>query len=245
MGSSDAAIEPGVQPIFLVGTPHSGTSWVYRLLIRHPEVAGALETRLFTGEAEAGVARARAIEALVAHAEHHRFVVERSAGHVFALDVIARAVPSAKFVHVLRDGRDVAVTAKANYASWPGDWKSLFGRSFPALARSWAEAARIAGRVRDELPDRFMEVRFEDMQQDPWRGYEGILDFCGMPYDERFLAGVFSSDGGRLRRGGPVGIYKERLNVYNAWRIEKAAGQVLRHTDYEDNEQWWWSPIRR
>src|SRR5215210_3852033 len=35
-------------PIFVLGHPRSGTTWVYDILTFHPEVAGVLESWLFT-----------------------------------------------------------------------------------------------------------------------------------------------------------------------------------------------------
>ena len=116
------------------------------------------------------------------------------------LGFIDAALPSAKFIHVVRDGRSVA-------ASWlrmpwwrghdgPGGWHfgplpadyatewEAGGRSQPMLAGiGWKLLldAMDAARARTALqPDRWMEVRYEDVVAAPRPSFAAMLEFLGL-----------------------------------------------------------------
>lgn len=129
---------------------------------------------------------------------------------------IDRILPETRFIHVVRDGRAVAnswlqmpwwrgyqgpehwqwgpLTA-ADQAEWERE-----GRSFPALA---ALLWRILMRAFDEAaagigPERWLEVRYEDVLAGPERAFGDMLRFAGLPSDlefDRALAGFTFSAG--------------------------------------------------
>src|SRR3954462_9045030 len=146
-----ASPEPiAIRPVFVVGVPRSGTTWIQRMLAMHPEAWGLLETYMFSrgrglgglldsaprleegdlalpppglgrvfDRAElVGELRAIATRWLTHGSDGARFVIEKSPWHLWDLDVIAEILPEARFVHVMRDGRDVAVSVIAARGSW-------------------------------------------------------------------------------------------------------------------------------
>ena len=85
--------------------------------------------------------------------------------------------PEARFIHLVRDGRDVAVSMR-------GLWWGF--RSHAEAASHWAS---VVGTVRAEgaLSGNYLEVRYEDLVRDPETVLRRICDFIELPWDERML----------------------------------------------------------
>lgn len=231
-------------PLFLLGTAGSGANWIYELLTKHPRVAGVRESWIFAGDDRDLRARS---EALLNDAvgPGHRFVVEKSAAHVLHIARIAQAWPEARFIHVLRDGREVALRVRRSAHRWSPEWKATFGDSLTSAARAWARSVREAQAARRELGERFLEVRFEGLWSETrLKSVRRIIEFTGIEYDENFVAEALSSDRGRLDRPVPE-AWPTNYSVWRAWLFHRAAGDALLSTIYEDDPKWWWHPIKR
>jgi hypothetical protein len=99
---------------------------------------------------------------------------------------VARAFPDARYVHIVRDGRDACLSFLAmqrrprfNFAR-PRD---LAG--FAAQWRMEVAGARALGAA---LPaGRYLELRYEDLVADSRRHLERVCDFLGLDFDEAML----------------------------------------------------------
>jgi len=266
-------------PVFIVGAARSGTTWVYDIYCAHPRVSGVFESWLFTRDKGLGalfddvhwppqnkglgrlMARADLAAGLRPLAEsllarglssQADFLVEKSPSHLFSMGLIAEILPEARFVHVLRDGRDVVVSVRAAAQSWVPAWRSTFGRSILRSAQAWKTAvvrARSDGRV---LGDRFLEIRFEDIKRDPYASYARLFTFAGIPFEPAMADGVFQATDfdanfkpreGGFRRKGIVGDWHARLGLVDRWLFHLAAYDTLRETGYEQTP--WWILRRR
>jgi hypothetical protein len=131
-------------------------------------------------------------------------------GRVRLIPALHGIFPEAKFVHIIRDGRDVALSV----TGW---------RKGPALAErfpTWAHdpyttAAvwwewQVRGKRADAalLPSgRYAEVRYEQLVGDPGRTCAELCAFLGVRYDERML---------RFHEGREVD--DPALDAKHAWR---------------------------
>lgn len=118
-----------------------------------------------------------------------------------------RALPSARFIHVVRDGRAVA-NSWLQMPWWrgfggPENWQ--WGPLPPELASEWENAgssfAVLAGLLwrmlmesydtaRAALPAKsWLEVRYEDITARPVEEFQRMLDFCGLPWTLEFERG--------------------------------------------------------
>lgn len=269
-------------PIFVVGHPRSGTTWVYDVLVEHPEVAGVLESWLFSKGAglfpllnrrhwdaqalgdEFGqsvglgalASRAEVVEEvrqltarLLARAltPEHRFLVEKTPVHHDAMEAIAEVFPEARFIHVVRDGRDVTVSFRAATGSWLA-WNAS-GSAFDH-ARAWVRTIRTAREAGARLGDRFMEVRYEDLKEDPVGHAGRLFDFCGIPCERELLERIcaatafdrrFAGGADRFRRAGRVGDWRDALGPLDILRHWRGAGRGIVEAGYEDGLAW---PLR-
>lgn len=104
---------------------------------------------------------------------------DKTTTYVFAIPAIAGALADARFVHLVRDGRNVALSLLQ--VPW--------GPSTVEEAAVWwrvrVEAARGAGALLG--PHRYTEARFEDLVASPDTELARMTDFLGIPWDARML----------------------------------------------------------
>jgi Sulfotransferase family len=98
---------------------------------------------------------------------------------VFSIDLFADAFPEAVFVHIVRDGRDVALSRRA------AGWES---RNIASEALRWCahvEHGREHGRRLG--PDRYLEVRYEDFVTEPEQHARTLCDFVSLGWSPAML----------------------------------------------------------
>lgn len=95
------------------------------------------------------------------------------------IETIRQALPEARFIHIVRDGRDVAVSLRPLWFS-PGE-------SMEALAAQWVADITEARRQGQGKPF-YLEVRYEDLVAGSRRKLQRICDFIDLPYDSAMAA---------------------------------------------------------
>ncbi len=114
---------------------------------------------------------------------------EKTPRNIGRIGEIFRCFPEARFVHVLRDGRDVACSLRTHPRHRVEDgklvpldtWKPIAG-----CARRWRED--IEGSRRYWADPRFMTVRYEDLVLHARPTLEKLMAFLGESWDEAMLA---------------------------------------------------------
>jgi len=199
---------PEAPPIFLVAAERSGSTMLRLMLTQHHDLAFAGEFDfLIDGISPEGrflkrAAFMRAIE-LDRVFLHHGLTIPPDVNFVGIarsfLDQIGTAKPGArlvgatlhrnfdrilwlwpdaKFVHLVRDGRDVALSAMA--MGWAGNmWQAI---------RKWVEVETLWRRMAIKLPAaRQITIKYEMLVADPERELTRITDFLGVGFDQAML----------------------------------------------------------
>ncbi len=160
--------------------------------------------------------------------------------NVLYLQEIKRTIPDALFIHMIRDGRDVAVSmARQGWVpKLPVDTNG--GELAAGCYWEWL-VERGRANLRPHAADA-IEVRYEDLLADPQKelGRVGAFIEHDLDYARIQQAGVGSvsepntSFAGESRQGGfnPVGRWKS-LSLEALARLECAIGGTLRHLSYE------------
>lgn len=120
---------------------------------------------------------------------HKDLWLEKTPHHLFQVAPISRYVPRAKFIHILRDGRDVAASirdaSRTDHAYW-GDW------SAKSLAEHWnlsiRESLRYLGHARH------LFVRYEGLILNPIEHLNRICAFAGIEFEPAMLRHWESAD---------------------------------------------------
>ncbi|MEX0668086.1 MAG: sulfotransferase, partial [Acidimicrobiia bacterium] len=100
-------------------------------------------------------------------------------GYVLDLDLLARLFPEARFVHVIRDGRDVALSYLERRFG-PGDLgqAALYWRR--RVTAGQEGGARLG-------PHRYQELRYEELIDDPEGIVKRVCTFIHLEYDPSML----------------------------------------------------------
>lgn len=231
-------------PLFILGTASSGANWVYEFLTSYPEVAGVRESWIF-GSDTPDPAGAMTSALTAAIQPGHRFVVEKSAVHTFHVHEIAEAFPEARFIHVLRDGRDVALKTWTEAPKRPERWKRTFGTTLKSAARAWARSVEAVAEARSLLGARLLEIRFEEINFDHFGAARRILNFSGIGFDTDRVLEILGADEQRLDLPEPPEPWKTHYSNWRAWRFQRAAGATLVRAGYAENASWWFRPFKR
>lgn len=88
---------------------------------------------------------------------------------------IEKLLPEARFIHIIRDGRDVALSLRGLWFS-PGD-------DTRSLATYWFATVRDI-RQNGQRCRHYLEVRYEDLVAEPKKELERISKFIELPYTE-------------------------------------------------------------
>ncbi len=92
---------------------------------------------------------------------------------------IQRALPEAHFIHIIRDGRDVALSLSE--VSWGPD-------DVTVAAEKWVtEVGRARKRAEGLARGTYMELRYEDLVAEPEPVLRRIASFVHLPWDEAML----------------------------------------------------------
>ena len=125
---------------------------------------------------------------------------------IYLLPFLQGQLPGLKFVHVLRDGRDMALSPNQNqlrkHSRAVLDWRERFFSSAPERAMLlWERVnSRAAEFGESELDKNYLRVRFEDMCAKPLETTAQIINFLGARVDPEPIAHAEISPPGTLQR---------------------------------------------
>jgi Sulfotransferase family len=119
-----------------------------------------------------------------------RLVGDKTPRYVRDIPTLHGLWPRAKFVHLIRDGRDVCLSV------WNWDKENRFVTRISTfeedpvstIALWWEQLVRLGREAGAELPaDLYHEVRYERLVAEPAEECRQLCEFLGVPYDERML----------------------------------------------------------
>lgn len=156
------------------------------------------------------------------------------------LPLLERLFPTARFVHLIRDGRDAALS----YLSVPrGIMTEGWGhpRDARGFARQWATEIRSARGLGDRVGSgRYLELRYEALVADPVAELRRVCDFAGLRYDDVMLGYVGHTDAARkehqkrLNEPPRVGVrdWRTEMSADDQVAFEATAGDLLAELGY-------------
>lgn len=119
----------------------------------------------------------RAVYALYAERHRKERWGDKTPIHCQHMTTLARHLPEARFVHIVRDGRDVAASVRSLPIS-PG--------SIEEIAADWRDQILDARRQAAELPH-YREVRYERLVTEPEAVLRELCDYLTLDFDAAML----------------------------------------------------------
>jgi hypothetical protein len=179
---------------------------------------------------------------------------DKTPGYLRRMSLIAASLPEARFIHLIRDGRDVVLSRRRR-----GMGADLeIGRG----AARWRDRILAARRQGDHLGSRrYMEVRYEDLIEDPEAALGDVCDFAGLGFEPAMLRyhersadrleelGDLPAEGARTARSAAerrqahaltaaepsaerAGAWREAMSAGDRAAFEAEAGTLLRELGY-------------
>jgi hypothetical protein len=178
--------------------------------------------------------------------EGKSLVGDKTPSYVLSLPTLHCLWPTAKFVHIIRDGRDVCLSmlnwlsgkeqvAAGRRATWTED---------PMLTTAlwWTQRVRLGREDGHALgSELYYEMRYEALVSQPATECAALCDFLGLPYDEamlRFYEGREKADSGldakKAWRPITPGLrdWRTQMTSDGIERFETAAGDLLDELGY-------------
>ena len=181
----------------------------------------------------------RAVYQSYANWQGKRLYGDKTPAYIKDMGQIAKLLPEARFVHLVRDGRNVALAfLDAPFGPWTIEEIALHWRSRVLAGRE--TGARLG-------PSRYMEVRYEDLVERPEENLAKICDWIGVSFsiemlDHRASARNISHQFEHAHQSvlQPVkkGVrdWRSKMDRATLGRFELIAGGVLDDFGYERSE---------
>ncbi|MEJ7707313.1 MAG: sulfotransferase [Nocardioidaceae bacterium] len=256
------------QPVFLLGSPRSGTTFLGECVASAPSISYHFEPRLTKAAARFvyddiwSPSRARKVFRsfygllLLANGDGGSRFAEKNPENCFIVDFLAQTFPDALFVHIVRDGRDAAVSHAEK--PWLRSGSERLGRhgrggtAWGPTARFWVESQRreefatvtdlertawawrrfseAAVTGLDQLPSaRWLRVRYEKVVSDPGASAEELgafLNFTSHDIDALHMALASAVD-------TSVGRWKAALSPEQVAAVSQQCGPLLMEWGYQ------------
>jgi len=151
-------------------------------------------------------------------------------------------LPEALFIHIIRDGRDVALSLKKMEGFKPLPWNIASSRDLLATAAYWDWMVRKGQAHGRKIPEDYIEIRYEDLVTKPHETLATLSRFLDhdLNYDRIQKAGL-----GRLRETNssfreeavrspirPMERWKQRLTPEQVAGLESLVGDCLQEFGY-------------
>ena len=147
---------------------------------------------------------------------------------ILFIDTLLALFPAAQFIHMIRDPRDAFCSVREKYCSEgekAAKYTPRWATKTPELtAAEWCRQIN-CGLAWRERPDRYREVRYEELVTQPEATLRPLFAFLGEPWAASVLENnpIFSTSLGRWR---------SELSAAEVAEIEAVAGETMRALGY-------------
>jgi len=162
--------------------------------------------------------------------------------NVLHVERLKASIPNALFLHIIRDGRDIALSLKKMGGFTPLAWDRGETPSLVATALYWEWMVRNGRKGGSKFPADYLEIHYEDLIVTPRETLQKLGAFLEHDLDhDRILKsglGRLSESNSSFRKEteeeqlNPLGRWKQRLSRANVAAIEAAVGDCLEQTGY-------------
>jgi len=255
LSSGGFAIYRGFLPIYKILIPRLGSmarranrekileTWLHSKGFRRTGLDAEQLSERILNECRNGGDFIRVVMDSVATSQHAQRWAVYDPDNVLHVERVKRDIPNALFVHIIRDGRDIALSLKKMGGFTPLPWDRGGTDSLVATALYWkwmVERGRAHAR---KLAADYIEIRYEDLMTHPHETLGKLGGFIDHDLDyeriQRAGLGRLSETNSSFREESagekikPLGRWKERLAHSDVAAIEAAVGDCLLENGYE------------
>ncbi|HIK31041.1 MAG TPA: sulfotransferase [Oscillatoriales cyanobacterium M59_W2019_021] len=247
-----SAPKPIGEPIFLVGAERSGTTMLRLMLSHHPEIAWCNEFE-YSVDLISQTQEFPQLDLYYDWLETHRifrntgFQIDKTLDYPQLVnsflhqkkeqtekaivgatvhrhfDKLLKIWPNARFIHIVRDPRDVARSCIG--MGWAGNvWTGI---------ERWLEAERLWDNLARHIPaERRIEVQYEALIAEPTEILSRLSDFIGVAYNDAMLSypetTTFSYPDPKL-----IYQWRRKMSDSEVQLVESQVGELLERRGYK------------
>ncbi len=191
-----------------------------------------------------------------------RIVLEKTPMHSLEVDTVERLVPGARYIHLVRDGRDVVDSMMAASAGWGDYWAP---HAVGEGAQIWSDHVRSA-RQAAATGSRYVELRYEAVRAGELGGLVDAFALCGVEVDQHVVEsfvrdvsldrvageldglaiagemttriGTSASEPHGFVRSGSTGDWRTSWSARDRAAFAARAGELLVELGYEQSSHW-------
>jgi len=199
------------EPVFVGGAWDSGIQLLQTMMDAHHRIQAGPEVKLVpilcsirnewwqdmgpdleaagVGEAELDAAVRAFVHQITGGATtSDKRIVESTPHSLLHMGMLARLFPRARFVHVVRDGRDVAASLVQRDWMDPATGQKVWCcEDIRSAARYWGHVVSAIREQAEALPGRYLEIRYEDLVNQPEFVLRHVAAFLGEAWDPAMM----------------------------------------------------------
>lgn len=157
-----------------------------------------------------------------------KLIGEKTPSNAYFMEGLSRAFPRVKFLHIIRDGRDVVVSAIRHMQRVTKDEQAWnMTASTERVAEVWVKMTEAARKFGAANPECYHELRYEALLSDFDRTVEGVLQFLGMEHTPEIIAQCREKTDFKTLSGGRDAGKEDR----NAFLRKGISGDWRNHFD--------------
>jgi len=155
--------------------------------------------------------------------------VEKTPAHALFMREINELLPRSRFIHLLRDGRDVIASLMSVSKTWGREWAPTTSKE---ATLQWISHVRAARKSAERLPKGlFYELKYESLVARPVETLAGVAQFAGLQWEVDGIEAAVKRNDFRAPESGwtPIprsGDLKERLGT----AVEEPPGFIRKAT---------------
>jgi hypothetical protein len=146
----------------------------------------------------------------IAYSQGKSIFAEQTPWYGQNIELLSELFPQAKFIHMVRDGRDVAISF-ARTPWWHNDVNLNLERWEKEVNKIENDGAVI-------LNGRMLTIRYEDLISEPDEIVKGACDFLDVPFEKEMLDSQYHID---YKQFGKINNAKILSPEYKRWEKEK------------------------
>jgi len=194
-------------PVFIVGSPRSGTTWLQKMMLENKNIAGGQESEFFlafnaainsvkneyVNPRQVGLSTywekgdfydllreiwMSTFRDTVSNKPSAKYLLEKTPTHGLHMSEISSVLPKSKFIHIIRDSRSVVASLLAANKGWGWQWAPSSAKT--AAIEWWRCVKKAKEIVKTNSKVQYLEVHYEDLLINPVEEIKKIYRFIGI-----------------------------------------------------------------
>lgn len=162
-------------------------------------------------------------------------ILDKHPGYANHLDIINRVLPNAKFIHLVRDGREVVSSImRSHKVAGFGDHE-IYGAT-----QRWKRNTLNARKAAEFGKHRYLEMHYNDLKSDMQSNLKMILKFCNLKANDKVVQDILRSKSTeKVSFPNRNNNSSDNLTLKERYVFNQIAGELLLDLNMESTSSWW------